>query len=52
MRDYTNREVKYKGCPGCAFAKHEFDLPCGIAYENERFTLASFREMRELKCLI
>ena len=45
MRDYTNKEVKYKGCPGCAFAKHEFELPCGIAYENERFTLAQDWEL-------
>lgn len=40
MINYANKEVKYEGCPGCAFAKHEFELPCGIAYENERFTLA------------
>lgn len=45
MRDYTNKEVKYEGCPGCAFAKHEFELPCGIAYENERFTLAQDWEL-------
>ena len=45
MKDYTNKEVKYEGCPGCAFAKHEFELPCGIAYENERFTLAQDWEL-------
>lgn len=45
MKDYTNKEVKYEGCPGCAFAKHEFELPCGIAYENGRFTLAQDWEL-------
>lgn len=45
MINYANKKVKYEGCPGCAFAKHEFDLPCGIAYENERFTLAQDWEL-------
>lgn len=45
MINYANQEVKYNGCPGCAFANHEFTLPCGMAYENERFTLAQDWEL-------
>lgn len=47
MINYANKEVEYEGegCPECAFAKHEFDLPCGTAYENERFTLAQDWEL-------
>lgn len=40
MLDYANREIKFNGCPGCAFGNHQFDLLCGMAYENERFTLS------------
>jgi len=45
MVNYANKEIKFKGCPGCAYAKHEFDLPCGIAYENEKFTLSQDWEL-------
>ena len=34
MINYANKKVNYEGCPGCAFAKHEFALPCGIAYRR------------------
>lgn len=40
MIDYSGKEIIYKGCPGCAYANHEFWLDCGMAYENERFTLS------------
>lgn len=40
MKNYTNEEILFSGCPGCAFAKHEFELPCGMAYENDNFTVA------------
>ena len=40
MISYENKEIEIKGCPGCAYAKHQFDVPCGIAYENERFILS------------
>ena len=40
MIDYSGKEICYNGCPGCAYAKHEFSLDCGIAYENDRFTLS------------
>jgi len=40
MIDYSGKEIKYNGCPGCAYANHEFNLDCGMAYENESFTLS------------
>ena len=45
MINYANQEVEYNGCPGCAYAKHEFILPCGMAYENEKFTLSQDWEL-------
>lgn len=45
MRNYENIEIKFEGCPGCAYAKHEFNLPCGIAFENENFTLSQDWEL-------
>ena len=45
MISYDNKEIMYTGCPGCAYARHEFDLQCGIAYENERFILTQDWEL-------
>lgn len=45
MINYANKEVEYNGCPGCAYAKHEFVLPCGMAYENDNFTLSQDWEL-------
>lgn len=45
MINYANEKVVFAGCPGCAFANHEFNLPCGIAYENDNFTLAQDWEL-------
>ena len=45
MINYANENVSFNGCPGCAYANHEFDLPCGIAYENEKFTLSQDWEL-------
>lgn len=45
MINYANENVGFKGCPGCAYAKHEFVLPCGMAYENEKFTLSQDWEL-------
>lgn len=45
MINYANEHVEYKGCPGCAYGKHEFTLPCGMAYENEKFTLSQDWEL-------
>ena len=44
-RNYANEIMKYVGCPGCAYANHEFSLPCGIAYENERFIISQDWEL-------
>ncbi len=45
MISYNNKEIVYKGCPGCAYGKHEFELDCGMAYENERFTMSQDWEL-------
>ncbi len=45
MINYANENVNFNGCPGCAYANHEFDLPCGMAYENNRFTLSQDWEL-------
>ncbi len=45
MKSYANEEITFNGCPGCAYAKHEFELPCGMAYENENFILSQDWEL-------
>ena len=45
MINYANEIVEFEGCPGCAYARHEFVLPCGMAYENDRFTLSQDWEL-------
>lgn len=45
MINYANEKVEFNGCPGCAYAKHEFELPCGMAYENKNFTLSQDWEL-------
>ena len=45
MISYANENIEFEGCPACAYAKHEFSLPCGMAYENERFTLSQDWEL-------
>ncbi len=45
MISYNNKEIVFDGCPGCAYGKHEFTLDCGMAYENERFTLSQDWEL-------
>ena len=45
MISYNNKEIIFKGCPGCAYGKHEFNLECGMAYENERFILSQDWEL-------
>ena len=45
MINYANEEVHFEGCPACAYANHKFELPCGMAYENERFTLSQDWEL-------
>ncbi len=45
MINYLNEEIEFEGCPGCAYANHEFELPCGMAYEDEKFTLSQDWEL-------
>ena len=45
MISYNNIEIKYNGCPACAYAKGEFSLPCGLAYEDEFFTISQDWEL-------
>lgn len=45
MINYFNEEVVFDGCPGCAYAKHEFELPCKMAYEDDKFTLSQDWEL-------
>ena len=45
MINYAGEIVKFEGCPGCAYAKHEFVLPCGMAYEDNLFTLSQDWEL-------
>lgn len=40
MINYQNQKVEANGCLGCSYANHEFSLPCGMAYEDENFTLS------------
>ena len=45
MISYANELIEFNGCPGCAYGKHEFSLPCGMAYENDNFTLSQDWEL-------
>ena len=45
MKNYANENIEFDGCPGCAYANHEFILPCGMIYENERLTLSQDWEL-------
>lgn len=45
MINYANEKITFNGCPACAYANHEFTLPCNMAYENEKFTLSQDWEL-------
>lgn len=46
MIDYAGNEIKEgQECLSCAYVKHEFSLPCGMAYENDMFTLSQDWEL-------
>ena len=45
MINYANQLINIKGCLGCAYAKHLFGLPCGIAFENDKFILSQDWEL-------
>ena len=39
--DYADTElICLEDCPGCAYANHEFILPCGMAYEDDMCTIS------------
>ena len=40
MVNYANELIEFEGCPGCAYHRHEFTLPCGMAYENELINMS------------
>lgn len=40
MISYNNKEIKYNGCPACAYSRKEFTLDCGMAYEDDSFTVS------------
>lgn len=45
MTLYNNDVIQYEGCPGCAYANHEFHLASGMVYEDELFTLSQDWEL-------
>ena len=45
MISYAGEKIELNGCHGCLFARHEFSLPCGIAYENNKFILSQDFEL-------
>lgn len=45
MLTYDNKNVPFYECLGCAYGKHLFSLSCGMAYENDRFTLSQDFEL-------
>lgn len=45
MIDYSGKEINYQGCPACAYSRGEFSLPCGIAYETDKFIVSQDWEL-------
>ena len=45
MENYKGEEIFFNGCAGCAYANHEFSIPCGIAYEKDGFTISQDWEL-------
>lgn len=45
MITYDKKKVTYSGCPGCAYFNHEFELSCGMAYQNDNFTISQDWEL-------
>lgn len=45
MLDYADNEINIVGCYGCAYAKHEFTLPCGMVYEDDILTISQDWEL-------
>lgn len=49
MIDYANNEIKYDGCPGCAYAKREFKNHETFEKINEIATLLR-KELKKTEC--
>lgn len=45
MINYAGEKIEFSGCPSCAFFKGDFNLPCGTAFKNEKFTLSQDWEL-------
>ena len=45
MKNYMNQEIKFDGCPGCEYAKHKFEIPCGMIYESDLITVSQDWEL-------
>lgn len=45
MIDYAGNKVDVNGCYGCVYAQHEFEIPTGISYEDDLFTLSQDWEL-------
>ena len=42
---YDNKETFFNNCPACDYANHEYEISCGMAYENNLFTLSQDWEL-------
>lgn len=42
---YSGSDIIFDECPACDFNNHLFSLDCGMAYEDEMFTLAQDWEL-------
>lgn len=49
MINYANNEIKYDGCPGCAYAKREFKNHETFEKINEIATLLR-KELKKTEC--
>lgn len=45
MISYDNKVIEFNGCPGCAYANHEFSLSCGMVYEDADVTMSQDWEL-------
>ena len=45
MINYAGETINFDNCPACNYAEHKFSLPCGMAYENDKFTLSQDWEL-------
>ena len=43
--DYAGNDIIYVGCPACEYAKHKFEVPCGMVYEDKYLTVTQDWEL-------